>query len=203
MSKIVTSKHKLCRRTGKNFWGDATSPVLTKNKVPGPDRKNKGRVSNYGLNLMEIRMIRMFYGALTRDYLKKIYAESKKMHKGRLDENIMKILESRLSTFVYRAKWAQTIFGAKQLVSHGKVLVNGKKVDINSYRLKVGDRVQLQETVHDNAHVKNAVSSGSRKVPEYINLEGEFNGIYMTPNITTINYPVKFDYQRLISFFSR
>jgi small subunit ribosomal protein S4 len=199
---IKSSKFKIDRRTGCNILGRAKSPVHTRNSVPGPKRNKVSKLSEYGKKLMETSKLRHFYGGLDFRYTKKITQEAK--HAGKADDNLIKILESRLSSVVFRAKWAISPFGARQLVSHGHVLVNGKKVNVPSYRLKKGDVVELSQEMRSNAHVSAALDSQERKLPLYLQNEGLFKvNVLDYASTSSVQFFCPMKIQSIVEFLSR
>jgi small subunit ribosomal protein S4 len=145
-------------------------------KPPGQHGANlkKKKLTEYGVQVRETKKLRLFYG-VSKKYLNTQYRKATGM-KGNKIYNMVGILERRLSSFVYRCKFATSIEGAKQLVSHGHILVNGKKVDISSYMLKVGDVVSLKEgEMRENHHVLNSVSALERTIPAHLEVD-RFSG---------------------------
>jgi small subunit ribosomal protein S4 len=202
---IVLKKYKLDRRVGINILGRPKSRVNARPYPPGQHGKGKVRrkkLSDYGVKLLECKKVKTFYGGLRQGDLSRIVKESINK-KTKSDDCIVSILESRLSNFVYRAKWAITPFFARQLISHGKVYVNDNKVDIWSYRVKVGDVITLHKSMHENAHVLASINTNERSVPDYVKVhsfEGQFINL---PNVATVQYPTPFNFKLLIEFFSR
>jgi len=144
--------------------------------------------------LKEVQKIKQFYGKLRQKDIERI-AEEARESKERNYDSLVKILESRLATFVYRAKWAATIFGARQLVNHGHIRVNDHKVDIWSYRLKVGDKVSLCDYMRENPHVVAAQNLNERTIPEYIKPEGNFVfSLEFLPNLAGTYFPCKMNF---------
>ncbi|MFN9111139.1 MAG: 30S ribosomal protein S4, partial [Bacteroidota bacterium] len=191
------------RTIGKNLFGRSKSPVFKRPYKPGQhglSKKNK-KVSEYGEKILEAKKVRLFYGGLRNKDIKRIVRESVQKN-GKSNNNIVKILESRLSSVVYRAKWSATPFGARQLISHGHVLVNDKKVDICSYRVKPGDKISLTTHMRENSHVIAATKSTERQIPEYIESKG-FDVIFQEANMNNTTYPIEVNFNHLIEHFTR
>src|SRR3982751_3205594 len=143
MSKRHSAKHKLDRRMGENIWGRPKSPVNKREYGPGQHgQRRKGKVSDFGLQLKAKQKLKGYYGDVTEKQFKKAYTEASRM-KGDTSQNLIGLLERRLDAVVYRAKFAPTIFAARQLVSHGHIRVNGVKCNIASRQGKPGGEITL------------------------------------------------------------
>lgn len=201
------NRFKIDRRTNANILSKSKSPIHTKNYGPGQHGNRKKVVSEYGKRLLEVAKLRHFYGDIKFHQFKSIFkfASSKKIGAvNRADDNLIGILESRLSTVVYRAKFANSPFAAKQLVSHKHVLVNGKCVNISSYRVKVGDVVELKEDMKNNDHVIQSLKSNERVVPNHIMMESSLKcriQAQCTIANTSFAFPLKI--QSIIEYMSR
>ena len=136
MTKRTSAKYKIDRRMGENIWGRPKSPVNRREYGPGQHgQRRKGKMSDFGLQLRAKQKLKGYYGDLTEKQFKRIFAEAARV-KGDTGENLIGLLERRLDAVVYRAKFVPTVFAARQFVNHGHVRVNGKKVNIPSYRVK-------------------------------------------------------------------
>src|SRR5688572_8415205 len=143
MSKRHSAKHKLDRRMGENIWGRPKSPVNKREYGPGQHgQRRKGKLSDYGIQLKAKQKLKGYYGDVTEKQFKKAYVEASRM-KGDTSQNLIGLLEQRLDAIVYRAKFAPTIWSARQLVSHGHIRVNGVKCNIASRRVKPGEEITL------------------------------------------------------------
>jgi small subunit ribosomal protein S4 len=145
MTRIINAKKKISRKLRVNLWGKSNDPYLKKNYKPGqhgPTARN-GRTSDYGRQLKAKQQLRKYHN-ITEKQFKSIFKEASRQ-KGDASENFITLLELRLDTVIYRANFVPTIFAARQSVSHKHVLINGKKVNIASYRLKVGDVIELND----------------------------------------------------------
>jgi small subunit ribosomal protein S4 len=202
MSKIKR-KGLADRRTGKNILGNKNSPVIKRPTTPGLLPNRNSRLSMYANQLLETKVLRHFYGGLLRRQLKKIVDDSIKKH-GNTVDHIIKSLESRLSTVIFRANWVQTPWAAQQLINHGHVLVNGKKVDIKSYSVKIGDEVSLSPAMHTNEHILNAMKMTHRTVGKNLDHQG-FKVVYKEhPNSHTVDYgSITIDISSIIAFLAR
>ena len=143
MSRFTGSTWKVSRRLGFSI-SESGKELKKRPYAPGQHGQRRAKISEYGQQLQEKQKVRFTYGVSEKQF-KKTFNESKKLQ-GVHGENFLKLLESRLDNVVYRLGLARTRVQARQIVNHGHVLVNNKKVDIPSYRLQPGDRVALKET---------------------------------------------------------
>jgi small subunit ribosomal protein S4 len=205
MSKRIQSKHKIDRRLGENLWGRPSSPLNNRAYGPGQHgQRRKGKTSDYGLQLRAKQKLKGYYGSITEKSFKKLYAEAARV-KGDTGENLIGLLESRLDAIVYRAKFVPTVFAARQFVSHGHVLVNGKRVTIPSYRVKVGDKVELKERSRQLAIVLDANQLAERDVPDYVEVDhSRQSATYArVPALADVPYPVQMEPNLVVEFYSR
>lgn len=204
MTKRITTKYKIDRRLGVNLWGRAKSPFNTRNYGPGQHGKQRSKLSDYGVQLHAKQKLKGYYGNINEKQFKKIYAEAIR-RRGDTSENMVELLERRLDAIVYRMKLASTVFAARQLVNHGHVLVNGKRVDIPSYRVKDGDEIELSAKMKENINVMAALESSERKVPEYIEMdEKAMKGKFLNaPKLADVPYPVSMEPHLVVEFYSR
>ena len=172
MSRYTGSSYKQARRTGFSLLENGKE-LARKPYGPGAhgaDRKR--RASTYGVQLKEKQKVRFMYGLNEKQFIK-TYKEAGKMQ-GIHGENLLKLLESRLDNLVYRIGFASTRRAARQLVNHGHITVNGKKVDIPSYRCKPGDVITLKEQSQDHKAVKEALSKVLNRV-EFVTFDDKKN----------------------------
>src|SRR6195952_1075542 len=173
MSKRASSKYKIDRRMGENIWGRPKSPVNRREYGPGQHgQRRKGKLSDFGVQLRAKQKLKGYYGDLREKQFRSIFAEADR-RKGDTSENLIGLLESRLDAIVYRAKFVPTPFAARQFVNHGHVLVNGKRVNIPSYRVKPDDVVTVRERSRNMALVLEALQSAERDTPDYIELDAK------------------------------
>ena len=204
MSKRHSAKYKIDRRMGENIWGRPKSPVNQRQYGPGQHgQRRKSKVSDFGLQLRAKQKLKGYYGNLTEKQFLRTYDEASR-RKGNTSENLIGLLESRLDAVVYRAKFVPTPFAARQFVNHGHVLVNGKRVNIASYRVTPGDVVSVRERSRNMALVLEALQSGERDHPDY--LEFEAKGMSATfvraPELAEVPYPVKMEPNLVVEFYS-
>ena len=204
MSKRHSAKYKIDRRMGENLWGRPKSPVNQRSYGPGQHgQRRKSKVSDFGLQLRAKQKLKGYYGNLTEKQFSKTYEEAAR-RKGNTSENLIGLLESRLDAVVYRAKFVPTVFAARQFVNHGHVLVNGKRVNIASYRVKPGDVVSVRERSRNMALVLEALQSSERDTPEYITVEAKSMSatFVRAPELSEVPYPVKMEPNLVIEFYA-
>jgi ribosomal protein S4, bacterial/organelle type len=205
MSKRHSVKYKIDRRLGENIWGRPKSPLNARAYGPGQHgQRRKGKLSDYGLQLRAKQKLKGYYGSITEKSFKKLYNEAARV-KGDTGENLIGLLESRLDAVVYRAKFVATVFAARQFVSHGHILVNGKRVNIPSYQVKVGDKIEVRERSKQLAVLIEATQLAERDVPDYV--EVDHNKMVATfarvPGLSDVPYPVQMEPNLVVEFYSR
>jgi small subunit ribosomal protein S4 len=205
MTKRANAKYKLDRRLGQNIWGRPKSPVNKREYGPGQHgQRRKGKLSDFGIQLRAKQKLRGYYANMSERQFRNLYAEASRMT-GDTSEHLIGLLERRLDTVVYRAKFVPTIFAARQFVSHGHVSVNGKKVTIASIRLKVGDLVQVRDKSKELAVVLEATQLAERDVPDYIETDHKAMSAKMTriPALGDVPYPVQMEPHFVVEYYSR
>ena len=203
MSKRSSAKYKLDRRLGENIWGRPKSPVNKREYGPGQHgQRRKGKMSDFGIQLRAKQKLKGYYGDVTEKQFKRTYEEASRM-KGDTGQNLIGLLEQRLDMIVYRAKFAPTVFAARQLVSHGHVRVNGVKCNIASRRCYIGDEISLGTKAQEMALVLEAQTLAERDVPEYIGTEGTKVTFTRVPTLDEVPYPVKMEPNLVVEFYSR
>ena len=205
MTKRIQSKHKIDRRLGENLWGRPTSPLNNRAYGPGQHgQRRKGKTSDYGLQLRAQQKLKGYYGSITEKAFKKLYQEAVRV-KGDTGERLIGLLESRLDAIVYRAKFVATVFAARQFVSHGHVMVNGKRVNIPSYQVKPGDKVEVRDRSKQLAFVLEANQLAERDVPEYVEVDhSKQTATYVrVPALSDVPYPVQMEPNLVVEFYSR
>jgi small subunit ribosomal protein S4 len=205
MSKRVQSKYKINRRLLCNLWGRPKSPFNRREYRPGEHGQARRRkTSDYGEQLMAKQKLKGYYGNITEKQFRRTYDEAVR-RRGDTSENLIGLLERRLDAIVYRMKFVPTVFSARQFVSHGHVRVNGKKVNIPSYRVNEGDVIELREKSRQLGIVLEAVGSVERDVPDYIDVDhSAMKGTFVrTPSLADVPYPVEMEPNLVIEFYSR
>ena len=205
MTKRQESKHKIDRRLGENIWGRPKSPLNARAYGPGQHgQRRKGKTSDYGLQLRAKQKLKGYYGTMTEKAFKRLYQEASRV-KGDTGEKLIGLLESRLASVVYRAKFVPTPFAARQFVSHGHILVNGKRVTIPSYQVKAGDRIEVRERSRQLELVLGATQLGERDVPDYVEVDHTkmTATLVRVPALSDVPYPVQMEPNLVVEFYSR
>ena len=204
MSKRINAKYKLDRRMGENIWGRPKSPVNKREYGPGQHgQRRKSKLSDFGIQLRAKQKLKGYYGSITEKQFRKVYDEANRM-RGDTSQNLIGLLEQRLDMVVYRAKFAPTIFAARQVVNHGHVLVNGRKLNIASARIRPGDVVELGPKAREMALVLEAQSLAERDIPEYVLPDGPFRITFVrVPTLDEVPYPVRMEPNLVVEFYSR
>jgi small subunit ribosomal protein S4 len=205
MSKRISAKYKIDRRIGENLWGRPKSPVNKRQYGPGQHgQRRKGKTSDYGTQLKAKQKLKGFYANIGEKQFKAIYFEAARI-KGDTSENLISLLESRLDAIVYRAKFVPTVFAARQFINHGHIKVNGKRVNIGSYRCKVGDKIEIKEAAREIPMVLDASQSSERDIPDYIEVEGNHHSAVFArkPGIADVPFPVQMEPNLVVEFYSR
>jgi small subunit ribosomal protein S4 len=205
MTKRLSAKHKLDRRMGENIWGRPKSPVNRREYGPGQHgQRRKGKLSDFGVQLRAKQKLKGYYANISERQFRKIYEEAVR-ERGDSGAILIGLLERRLDALIYRAKFVPTVFSARQFVSHGHVTVNGKRVTIPSYRVKVGDAVALKEKAKGLAIALEATQSTERDVPDYLEVDHSKMTAKMlrVPGLAEVPYPVQMEPHLVIEFYSR
>jgi small subunit ribosomal protein S4 len=193
VTKRTSAKYKIDRRMGENIWGRPKSPVNRREYGPGQHgQRRKGKLSDFGLQLRAKQKLKGYYGDLTEKQFRRIFAEAERV-RGDTGENLIGLLERRLDAVVYRAKFVPTVFAARQFVNHGHVTVNGKRVNIPSYRVKEGDVDRgAREVQADGRRARGRGQLPERDVPDYIDADhSKMTATFVrTPGLGDVPYPV-------------
>jgi len=205
MSKRESTKYKIDRRMGENIWGRPKSPVNRRDYGPGQHgQRRKGKLSDYGVQLRAKQKLKGFYGDISEKQFRKTYEEAVR-RRGDTGENMIGLLESRLDAVVYRAKFVPTIFAARQFINHGHVNVNGRRTNIQSYRCKAGDVIEVREKSKQLLIVLEAVSLAERDVPDYIEADhSKMRATYLrVPGLADVPYAVQMEPNLVVEYYSR
>ena len=205
MTKRLTSKHKVDRRLKVNLWGRPKSPFNSRNYPPGQHGKaKKGKLSDYGTQLEAKQKMKFYYGNINERQFRNVYRKAIQK-KGNTTENLVGFLERRLDTVVYRAKFATTVFSARQLINHGHIKVNGKKVNIPSYLVKAEDTIEIKDKSKDIVAIVGALVSKEREVPDYIQMDEKNKKatLIRIPKFSEVPYPVIMEPNLVIEYYSR
>jgi len=204
MSKRQSAKYKIDRRMGENIWGRPKSPVNQRSYGPGQHgQRRRQKISDFGLQLRAKQKLKGYYGNLTEKQFSRTYEEAAR-RRGNTAETLIALLESRLDAVVYRAKFTPTVFSARQFVNHGHVLVNGKRVNIASYRVKACDTVSVRDRSRNMALVLEAIQSPERDVPDYLEVDGKWMTarFVRAPELAEVPYPVKMEPNLIVEYYA-
>ena len=203
MVRYTGPKNRIARRFGVNIFGKARNPLLHKASGPGMHGAKKKKKSDFGLQLEEQQKLKAVYGMLSQKQLVR-YFKAAAQKKGNTSHLFIQRLESRLDNIVYRLKLAPTIFAAQQLVSHGHIWVNGKKVDRRSFEVRPGMIVSVKPKSHETPIVKLAQENASRDVPEYLSLDSaKLSGqLLVEPHLDQIPFPLPINVAMIAEFLA-
>ena len=205
MTKRLNSKHKVDRRLKVNLWGRPKSPFNTRAYGPGQHGQTKtSKPSDYGIQLQAKQKLKAYYGNINERQFRNIYRKALSK-RGDTSENLIGLLERRLDTVVYRAKFAPTVFSARQLINHGHIKVNKKRVNISSYMINDNDIIELAEKSKKLTMVEGAQQSKERDIPEYIKSDNKNKSIQLVrvPKFSEVPYPVIMEPNLVIEYYSR
>jgi small subunit ribosomal protein S4 len=204
MSKRTESKYKINRRLGVNLWGRAKSPLNRREYGPGQHGQRRKKPSDYGTQLSAKQKLKGYYANIGERQFRRLYEEAVR-RKGDTGENLIELLERRLDAVIYRMKLAPTPFAARQLINHGHVLVNGKRLNIGSAKVSDGDTIELRQKAKDMALVLEATQSSERDVPDYLEIDHDrMRGRFIrAPKLSDVPYPVTMEPNLVVEFYSR
>jgi small subunit ribosomal protein S4 len=205
MTKRLASKHKVDRRLKVNLWGRPKSPFNSRDYAPGQHGKSrKGKPSDYGIQLQAKQKMKFYYGNMNERQFRNTYRKAMNQ-KGNTSENLVAFLERRLDTVIYRAKFATTVFSARQLINHGHIKVNGKKVNIPSYLVKVEDAIEVRDKSKNIVVIEGSLVNKEREVPEYIQMDEKNKSakFLRVPKFSEVPYPAIMEPNLVIEYYSR
>ena len=205
MTKRLASKHKVDRRLKVNLWGRPKSPFNSRDYAPGQHGKSrKGKPSDYGIQLQAKQKMKFYYGNMNERQFRNTYRKAMNQ-KGNTSENLVAFLERRLDTVIYRAKFATTVFSARQLINHGHIKVNKKKVNISSYLVKDTDTIEIKDKSKKLNIIDGSIQSKERDVPDYISYDDKNKSVKLVrvPKFSEVPYPVIMEPSLVIEYYSR
>ena len=204
MSKRVKSKYKINRRLGCNLWGRPKSPFNRREYGPGQHGQRRRKPSDFGTQLSAKQKLKGYYGNIGEKQFRRYYQEALR-RKGDTGENLIEVLERRLDAVVYRSKFVPTVFASRQFVNHGHIQVNGKRVNIPSYQVKDGDKIQVKAKSRDLDLVLQGAESPEREVPDYIEVNYKDMSAVFTraPKLADVPFPVQMEPNLVIEYYSR
>ena len=205
MTKRLNAKHKVDRRLKVNLWGRPKSPFNTRNYRPGQHgQSRKSKPTDYGMQLIAKQKLKSYYGNINERQFRNIYRKAIKK-RGDTTENLVALLETRLDTVIYRAKFAPTVFSARQLINHGHFKVNKRKVNVSSYLVKEEDLIEVKDKSKSLIIIEGCLNSKERDVPEYIQSDGKNKTakLVRVPKFADIPYPAQMEPKLVIEYYSR
>jgi small subunit ribosomal protein S4 len=205
MTKRLKAKHKVDRRLKVNLWGRPKSPFNIRNYQPGQHgQSRKSKPTDYGVQLIAKQKLKSYYGNINERQFRNIYRKAIK-RRGDTTENLVALLETRLDTVIYRAKFAPTVFSARQLINHGHFKVNKKKVNVSSYLVKEEDLIEVKDKSKSLIIIEGCLNSKERDVPEYIQSDGKNKTakLVRVPKFADIPYPTQMEPKLVIEYYSR
>ena len=205
MTKRLNSKHKVDRRLKVNLWGRPKSPFNSRAYPPGQHGQTKSaKPSDFGVQLQAKQKLKSYYGNMNERQFRNLYKKVI-MARGNTAENLIGLRERRLDAVVYRSKFSNTIFSARQLINHGHVKVNGKKVNISSYQVKEEDTIEIRDKSKQLAIIDVAMASKEREIPEYIQADEKNKKVKFVrvPKFEEVPYPVVMEPSLVVEYYSR
>jgi small subunit ribosomal protein S4 len=205
MTKRLASKHKVDRRLKANLWGRPKSPFNSRNYPPGQHGKSKrGKTSDYGTQLEAKQKMKFYYGNMNERQFRNVYRKALNK-KGNTSENLIGLLERRLDIIIYRAKFATTVFSARQIINHGHIRVNGKKVNVSSYLVKAEDLIEVRDKSKELTMILGSIVNKEREVPEYIQMDEKNKKakLVRVPKFAEVPYPSIMEPNLVIEYYSR
>ena len=204
MSNRTRAKYKIDRRLRVNLWGRPKSPFNSREYGPGLHGQRRRKQSDYGLQLQAKQKLKGYYGNISERQFRRYYIEAD-LRKGDTSENLIALLERRLDAVIYRMKLVPTVFASRQFINHGHILVNSKRVNIPSYKVKDGDVIEVKEKSRDLPLVLEAAGSPERDVPDYVEVDhGKMRGTFLRqPGLADVPYPALMEPNLVIEYYSR
>ena len=205
MTKRLASKHKVDRRLKVNLWGRPKSPFNSRNYPPGQHgQKKTSKISDYGTQLQAKQKMKLYYGNINERQFRNIYRKAIKK-RGDTTENLIGLLERRLDTVVYRAKLSTTVFSARQLINHGHIKINGRKVNVPSYLVREEDIVEIKDKSKNLSIIDIALANKERETPDYIQSDdkGKKVRLIRIPKFSEVPYPIVMEPKLVIEYYSR
>ena len=205
MTKRLNSKHKVDRRLKVNLWGRPKSPFNSRSYPPGQHGQSRSsKPSDFGIQLHAKQKLKSYYGNMNERQFRNMYKKAI-MKRGDTAENLIGLLERRLDAVIYRSKLSNTIFSSRQLINHGHVRVNGKKVNISSYQVKEEDSIEIRDKSKQLALIDIALANKEREVPEYLQLDEKNKKVKFVriPKFEEVPYPVVMEPNLVIEYYSR
>lgn len=203
MARYRGPKNRIARKFAANIFGKARNPMLHKQHPPGMHGAKRKKKSDFGAQLEERQKLKAVFGMISQKQLVNAYKKALE-RKGNTPTLFVEQLECRLDNMVYRLRFAGSIFGAQQLVSHGHVQVDGKKVDRRSFLVKPGMVVSVRPASRQMKPILAAQENISREIPEYLSLEADkFSGkLLASPQLDQVPLPIPINIPLVCEFIS-
>ena len=206
MTKRLASKHKVDRRLKVNLWGRPKSPFNTRNYPPGQHGKStkKRKTSDYGTQLQAKQKLKFYYGNMNERQFRNVFRKALKK-RGNTTENFIGFLERRLDMVIYRAKFATTVFSARQLINHGHIKVNGKKVNVSSFLISENDTIEIKDKSKELIVIAGALVNKEREIPDYIQMDekNKIAKLIRIPKFSEVPYPTIMEPNLVVEYYSR
>lgn len=203
MARYRGPKNRIARRFAANIFGKSRNPMLHKQHPPGMHGAKRKKKSDFGAQLEERQKLKAVYGMLSQKQLVNTYRKALEK-KGNTAQLFLEMLECRLDNVVYRLRLASSIFGAQQLVSHGHIQVDGKKVDRRSFLVRPGMTVSIRDSSRQMKPILMAQENINREIPSYLSLEGDkFSGkLVSSPQLDQVPLPLPINIPLVCEFIS-
>lgn len=203
MARYTGNRNRIARRFGANIFGRARNPLLHKPNPPGMHGARRKKKSDYGLQLEQKQKLKAIYGMLSEKQLVRYYQEAVRKQ-GNTANLLASFLECRLDNIVYRLKFAPTLFAAHQLVSHGHIYVNGKKVNRRSFQVKPGMIISVKEKSRKMPLIVNSQDSSRSNIPDYLSVDKDnFAGkLLQIPMPEQMPWPIELNLAEICDFLA-
>jgi len=203
-SKRQEPKYKINRRLQVNLWGRPKSPLNRREYGPGQHGQRRKKPSDFGTQLAAKQKLKGYYANIGERQFRRLYEEAVR-RRGDTGDNLIELLERRLDAVVYRMKFVPTPFAARQLVSHGHVRVNGRRVTIASYQMKATDVIELSPKAKEMALVLEASKSAERDTPDYVEVDhNKMSAKFVrVPGLSDVPFPVQMEPHLIVEYYSR
>ena len=202
--KRKSAKYKIDRRLGVNLWGRPKSPVNLRSYAPGQHGQRRKKPTDFGVQLMAKQKFKGYYGNIGEKQFRKYFAEAER-RRGDTGQNLIGILECRIDAIVYRLKLAPTVFAARQIINHGHIRVNGKRVNIPSFQVKENDLIEVKDKSKNLLSIESAISSKEREIPDYIQFDDKAKKtkFVRVPKFSEVPFPIIMEPSLVIEYYSR
>ena len=204
MSKRTEPRNKIDRRLGCNLWGEPKSPFNRREYGPGQHGSKRKKLSDYGVQLFAKQKLKGYYGNVSEKQFRKYYEKALKK-KGDTSEHLIALLETRLDAIIYRMNIAPTVFAARQLINHGHIEVNTRRVTIPSFSVTTKDVICVRKKSLQHPVVLESTDKAAKEVPDYIEFDKQkiVGRLIRIPKLSEVPYPVQMEPNLVIEYYSR